>query len=35
MPEASVILSYLATYGAIAGYALWIEVRRRRLAEEE
>lgn len=30
MPEMGVILSYLATYGVILGYAAWIEVRRRR-----
>ena len=35
MPEAAVMLSYVATYGAIAAYAFWIEARRRRLSEEE
>jgi hypothetical protein len=30
MPEAAVIVSYGLTYGAILGYAAWIELRRRR-----
>lgn len=35
MPEANVILSYIATYGVILGYAAWMGMRRRRLADEE
>lgn len=30
MPETAVIVSYVATYGAIVAYAVWIGIRRRR-----
>lgn len=30
MSEPAVIASYVVTYGAILGYAVWIELRRRR-----
>jgi hypothetical protein len=35
MPETAVLITYLATYGAIVGYAAWLEVRRRRLSSTE
>jgi hypothetical protein len=34
MPEPGVVVSYVVTYGAILGYAAWLEFRRRRGSPE-
>ncbi len=35
MAEAGVVLAYLATYGGILAYVVWLEIRRRRLTSRE